>query len=64
MTITEFITELLRIRDEFGDVEVMSDSEDGALPVEFGGVEDLVEDETEKRTKALMLYGLEIVGDG
>ncbi len=62
MKLTDMIDALNAALQEHGDVEVLSDSADGCLPVEIGKVQEVVDDDG-VRTKALMMWGLETVED-
>ena len=62
MKLSEMIVALNAALQEHGDIEVLSDSADGCLPVEIGAVQEVVGDDG-TRSKALMMWGLETVED-
>lgn len=63
MKLTDMIDALNSVLAEHGDIEVLSDSADGCLPVEIGAVQEVVSDEDGTRSKALMMWGLETICD-
>lgn len=60
MKISEMIAELESVRGRHGDVEVLSDSADGCVPVVIGEVQECVDDDGVE-TMALMLFNIETV---
>lgn len=60
MKISELIDKLSRALGEHGDIDVVSDSADGCLPVQVEGVRDVVDDDGNE-AKAVLMYGLEVV---
>jgi hypothetical protein len=60
MKITELIDELELQLKQHGDIDVVSDSADGCLPVVVEGVREVVDDD-DNESKALLMHGLESV---
>jgi len=58
--ISEVIKELQAAFNKHGDIDVVSDSADGCLPIQLGGVDTVVDDDGTE-SQIFMLWGLETV---